>query len=344
MLFFNKHKNVKPLSFFKYKSFNSNTLDSLLFDYYWAQPITKMNDVFEGFNAFEKFKVKIKKIGLEYQREKFINSFDSLNNSLKNDVGALCLTTDAYNQLMWAHYGDSCKGICIEYYESIVDSCFDSFLVKVKYQKNIPEFLPSDMINKNTIIQKIAGTKNIVWAYENEYRIVHNIATKSINYKSSSIKAIYFGSEFNDKSKESIYRALRKNNVKYYQMIKSESEYSFKYDEVINIPRFDYYNWTDSELGSFDFDYHVDAFDKNRTSGVARVFIYTKEFVSSELLISFNNHLHKGLLNGIKNAVVTVFLEKEKNAEVPLSYFSFVNEKYNNTKDLVLEIYERKGL
>lgn len=43
----------------------------------------------------------------------------SWNNSIKNDVGICSLTSKACNLLMWAHYGDSHRGIVAEFKNEI---------------------------------------------------------------------------------------------------------------------------------------------------------------------------------------------------------------------------------
>jgi hypothetical protein len=74
-----------------------------------------------------------------------------------------CLAERCDNSLMWSHYTDSHKGICLEF-----DARADPFIqaAKVIYRKTYPEF----DITKPGYEPLI--TKSDVWAYEHEWRII----------------------------------------------------------------------------------------------------------------------------------------------------------------------------
>lgn len=98
------------------------------------------------------------------------------------------------NILMWSHYADSHKGICIEY-EHDTDYTMLASGYRMQYQQQ----------------KSMDACKNICWKYENEYRIVAyyqslnfqgvNASYRSIGLK---IKAIYCGVKFEESQLETL--------------------------------------------------------------------------------------------------------------------------------------------
>lgn len=88
-------------------------------------------------------------------------------NDLNNNYRVYCLTPNENNALMWAHYADKHKGICLQFdvRTSPVDLAY-----KIEYQQNLP---PSLLIQNNEEPAiKALFTKSDAWAYENEFRIL----------------------------------------------------------------------------------------------------------------------------------------------------------------------------
>lgn len=314
-MFFRKNKVEIP-KLFKYKTYNDRTLDSLMFNYYWTTPISKMNDAFEGMNSFKKFLKKTsKRINSDNSKTKFENLViiaDDFIDFALNKIGVLCLTTDNQNQLMWAHYANEYKGLCIEYDFKITQdskNIFQSF--PVSYSKDIPDFREKDMVTQGSFVKKICGIKSECWSYEKEFRIIKNKGIGSFAYDKSLLKAIYFGVRFNDDDKNDIFRALKDTNTKFYQMVMDEGEdkYSFSYKEIIDVPSFTNHVWTSKNGRTLEFNYELKSFQKNLGEGGGWLVIYTKDFVCEELAKEFYDHIKGGLFNSIGNPAVSFVIE-----------------------------------
>lgn len=159
------------------------------------------------------------------------------------------------NILMWSHYADSHKGICIEYEleKELVDkkdmeNCSFRKFERVKYVKsfNIDKYFDED---KKTLLNRKSfslidgfALKNNAWKYEQEVRLIdynpkHNdsngipIAYSAIdlnNYPNSKIKAIYFGYRCSEIDKRTIQNILG-DKVEYYDVYKdNENVYNLK--------------------------------------------------------------------------------------------------------------------
>jgi hypothetical protein len=104
--------------------------------------------------------------------EQFIDGF-------RNLAGICSFTTKPSNLLMWAHYADFHKGICLQFdfpdHQSIVQppaQCGPLFVVPVKvtYAEKRPEF---PIFNRTANdVENYFTTKSTEWDYEDEYRAV----------------------------------------------------------------------------------------------------------------------------------------------------------------------------
>lgn len=78
-----------------------------------------------------------------------------------------CLTPDALHQLMWAHYADNHRGVCLEF-DTGADLLIGAY--RVYYRDRFPvQRVYEDEENASLVP---IFTKSDVWAYEREYRLV----------------------------------------------------------------------------------------------------------------------------------------------------------------------------
>jgi hypothetical protein len=81
-----------------------------------------------------------------------------------------CLTPTDTNLLMWSHYGESHKGICLQFNARVPSIA--EVLYKVKYEKELPRvaLTKDDAVAAETALL----TKSSAWSYEEERRIIAN--------------------------------------------------------------------------------------------------------------------------------------------------------------------------
>ena len=161
----------------------------------------------------------------------------------------LSLTNSYRNKLIWSHYTDSHKGVCVvlEVPDRLVyPICYST--KRVFEDSDIDEIISSSTINakKNVNVnysllsknKKIAYVKDKKWLYEKEYRIVFDkhdeerlIFEGGKWYMSVKIKRIYLGVNFEKNETEiqkEIIDACERNKVEIKQMILSGEDYSVK--------------------------------------------------------------------------------------------------------------------
>ena len=78
-----------------------------------------------------------------------------------------CLTPLPESTLMWSHYGDNHKGICLEFG---VDNPLFATAQAVKYLSSYPGWSPHTVVESGA--RDILLTKSDDWEYEQEYRII----------------------------------------------------------------------------------------------------------------------------------------------------------------------------
>ena len=103
---------------------------------------------------------------------KIINNPNYANDTfleIRDENGVCCFTEDPKSILMWAHYADSHKGICLQFEVSRSIEVL-MFAQLVEYSEEFPIIeWPKD---KDRLIQDVIFRKYYVWRYESERRIV----------------------------------------------------------------------------------------------------------------------------------------------------------------------------
>lgn len=151
---------------------------------------------------------------------------------LRKKLGVHCLTKNANSDLMWAHYGDCHRGICIEY-----DQCSHPFSM----------FQPVDYVDKiHTVIVKNAKhfemnvetefdnallIKSQWWSSEREYRYVMPVGAK-YEYPNECIKSITFGFFSSEEDRIKVIQATSHLNTQYYEVTRSIREYDISRQPV----------------------------------------------------------------------------------------------------------------
>lgn len=149
-----------------------------------------------------------------------------------NERGVACFTESPDNLLMWSHYADGGRGMCLAF--SSAERLFERAR-KVIYSDEIPRLdLDGMLCNKEyEAVIELYRTKSSHWAYENEWRVIHEQAGTSWIYESSSLEAVYFGPNAPEDLVEIALLILSGQNdkVRFYKGRRSSSEFKMLFDE-----------------------------------------------------------------------------------------------------------------
>ena len=152
---------------------------------------------------------------------------------ISDELGVVCLSKKNDDILMWSHYADSHRGICLIFDQEKLKKRF--FGEKVVYKTKYPdfkEFVNSDLL---ALHRMFLLRKSNHWKYEKEFRLFiqaknsKNEKEERIqNYPEDSLVGVIFGCEMSSENRQKIYECVNKQNgeISFYQAIKSSNSYS----------------------------------------------------------------------------------------------------------------------
>jgi len=269
---------------YRYRAFNEFTKDELDKNYIFLSSPLRLNDPFDcRLDAdvdlpFNKATEEVSSIFAELLDDKddFLREFgekmisnirgstEEITNLKKNRYymmvlrksfdqnGIGCFTDSPDNHLMWFHYADGGRGICIEYAfpesSGILNSLAPVIYTDIHPDLKLPCF--SDDLDKllnfdecenitpkswSTFINHMVLTKSKEWAYEKEWRLVlAGYADKKLFFQENYQASIYIGSEMNYKNTSSLLNILRGKKIppEVFRVDRKEKEFGFSFSRI----------------------------------------------------------------------------------------------------------------
>jgi hypothetical protein len=160
-------------------------------------------------------------LGIDRSDKIFRETFESTRDSALERSGVICFCKDWRNPLMWAHYGDKHKGICLG-----VD-IDDIHIKEINYLQNM--VAPNIDMNKEfgglteEYVDKLMVTKYEGWRYENEVRVIVPLEEKDLT-------GLYFTDFKNNMALKEVFLGPR-SNLKVEQVAK----YLCSYETEVNV-------------------------------------------------------------------------------------------------------------
>ena len=132
-------------------------------------------------------------------RMKF-DKHEHATNALRENMGVLSLAKKNNNILMWSHYADSHKGMCLEFStEASHYGCKNTlknkeFTNKVDYSDNYPSIAEMKIFDQtqSSMRQHLFLQKATCWGYEEEWRLLRQGGDSAIAYP-GKLTGIIFG-------------------------------------------------------------------------------------------------------------------------------------------------------
>jgi hypothetical protein len=190
------------MKIYKYQPVNINLLNSLRTQMNWYSKLSYLNDPHECF---------------------FIdNTGTSIYKNFISTLCVCCFSKNMDNLLMWSHYADSHRGVCLEW--EVDEKQVERLLHNVKYENNltiinkVERYESGHLLLDSNTNAKFLLQKFKVWEYEEElrvYRICENIYKKGeLNPYLGNLTRIFFGKNANTLDIE-----LVKHNVRHISNI-----------------------------------------------------------------------------------------------------------------------------
>ena len=126
-----------------------------------------------------------------------------------------CLGTNPQNLLMWSHYADSHRGICLEF--SLRNEIFCAAL-KCEYSSAYPIMKLHDNSDDTALLSLLA--KSDVWSYEKEYRLIAQDESKAFP-DSESLKSNGHFLKFTQGALVSVITGCQSDHQRIHDLVKS---------------------------------------------------------------------------------------------------------------------------
>ena len=237
-------------SLFKYKPINQFTLDIIANERIFYPLSELFNDPFDTKCSFKKNSAIVQSLDpdkiekyfpgekasdiIAYTPKDLSPNIDTFKSKLKN-FGILSLAENAKDILMWSHYADEHKGICIELERSEGNELGNIKITrKVIYTKNYPSLNSKVLLTATkteSSLKRVLYTKSEHWTYEQEWRTFKPIGGKVYPIP-GKIKSITFGVRSSDMDIEIIKKLINGCNILLYKALLKENEFGIKLKKI----------------------------------------------------------------------------------------------------------------
>ena len=252
-----------PASLYKYYGDSTRNLDSIKAGKMWYSAPSNFNDVFDCeisvdeaaiINcamqmAPDKKKIRVgspmwKQIGQTMRQE--IKSFCATYESMRSSMGISCLSESDDSLLMWAHYANNHRGMCVEYDLMEINEKLKFTPVPIVYSKDRVCF---DVLNPDTVgndavallVQSLTS-KSAEWSYEHEWRIIRedsacgskwDVEKKGALLDMVRPISITLGCATEEEFEKSVREYCEENRIPLYRMQKDKSQYRLNKMKVL---------------------------------------------------------------------------------------------------------------
>lgn len=242
-----------PKKLYRYHSISTRTFIGLDKEAVWFSHPSKFNDPYDSSAAFfdsimqpgwqkEMKKVKttnfqIKQLKRVFEEEEYRMHTEFVEKS-RDSLRVCCFTENKDSVLMWSHYADQHKGICVEYdFTSLTpDDVRLKWLYPVIYSNiylNISEFLKPENINP-FIFMLASMHKYKAWSYEKEWRmmIANGVMTDEAYKLMPTPTAIYMGSRIDRDVTIYLGEFCYRKNIKLFRGYFERSKFKMSFNEI----------------------------------------------------------------------------------------------------------------
>ena len=148
---------------------------------------------------------------------------------IRATAGVCCFAGKPETTLMWSHYADYHKGVCLQY-ERVQDFPTFCHAMPVKYRKEFPTV--NWIVDFKKGIESLLFSKDPCWEYEHESRILaHNHAGHYLPFRPEALRSVILGCNADKTGFDAIQNLLEERKtaghppLRLYRASKHKSEY-----------------------------------------------------------------------------------------------------------------------
>lgn len=211
---------ANPVRLFRYRSLYhfDREVEAIERGYLFCSSYKKLNDPMEGL---------FKSSRLLKKHANYRSLISALIDN-KSRTG-VCSFSEVYDhELMWAHYANQFRGICIGYRVSqLLEKLGRGVsLVRLYYNEQVPRLLPTKA-DPSLLARRVLSYKNYRWSYEREWRMFAEQGPASYG-RTSCVSHVYLGSQISPDHRERIVKVLKRLNIKISMMVIDEYSIGFE--------------------------------------------------------------------------------------------------------------------
>lgn len=252
-----------PAFLYKYYSDNTMNLDAVKANKIWFSAPCNFNDVFDSDISIDEKEVlqsAVKmipdargvRVGSPMWRElqnmvrKELSSLRKEFDNMRQTTGISCFSESDTSLLMWAHYANNHRGICVEYELLEINQKTGFSPVPVIYSNERAVFnsISLDTIEKDTtrVFINSLTSKSSEWSYENEWRIIQDEGACGLNWDSNTHGAllnmikpssIIMGCQIKPEFEREVYNYCEENKINLYKMKKDIGIYKLEKTTIL---------------------------------------------------------------------------------------------------------------
>lgn len=118
-------------------------------------------------------------LSVDLPKREYRAAFNRLKNQLNKSRGVICFSTQWENPVLWSHYADKHKGLCLGFDVPDEMAAIIEYTGK-KLVVDVEKLIEGGSLNEEKML-KILTTKFEDWQYESEYRVFVNLSEKDKN-------------------------------------------------------------------------------------------------------------------------------------------------------------------
>lgn len=217
------------MKLYRYRGASAHTFAELAEETAWYSRYDELNDPFEG----------------TYINRTIHKTFDELLDKLR----VCCFSRNLESLLLWTHYADNHRGLCLEY--EIADDVFRTTFFAVEYRVQQPVIdevrIRADGPDAGTLILHqdreglIYRTKSQEWSYEDEFRTLRFATQPKSKGEKHAVPGTLTGVYFGLRAGNSVIRVVEKilqsqTEVRLWQASLVPNEFRLQFAEILPLP------------------------------------------------------------------------------------------------------------
>jgi hypothetical protein len=212
---------IEPATLYRYRSLEKcdREVDAIASATLYCAPYSELNDPMEGYYDSSK---KLRE-SIDYP------AFKAMIADNKATLGICSFSEVHNNEVMWAHYADEFRGICIAYSFPRLLTRLETGaqFVRVDYRDRAPHLLSGK--EAGYLAKRVLSCKSFRWLYEREWRMFSTQRVASYKYP-KAVQCVYLGFRIDPHHRTKIEARMKSHGIRTSRM--SLDRYTMEFERA----------------------------------------------------------------------------------------------------------------